>query len=216
MTPLLPQSTAFTFLVGPFLDSTDGKTRKTALTIAQASRLLSKHGGTYTQQATTGNLTHAAAGYYTMVLTTGDTDTLGHLELDIDIATALVVRRAWQIVTQDSYNALNGSGNGLRSNVLSINSLNGSAVRLALSSGQLVPGTVDNTALSPSATQFDASDITTAGVDHYKSRSIIFTSGSLAGQGCSITAYSVVGGRGRFTVSTLNNAPANGATFLIV
>ena len=212
----LPQSTSFTFRAGPFLDSTDGKTRKTALTIAQSDRKLSKAGGTYAQQSTTGNLSHDAAGFYTMTLSTTDTDTLGFLDLDIDIATALPFLRRFQIVTADTFNALNGSGNGIRSNVTAINSLTASAVRLALSTGAMVPGTVDNTALSPSSTVFQASDISTAGVDHFKSRSIIFTSGSLANQACSITGYSVVGGRGQFTVSALNAAPANGATFLIV
>lgn len=212
----LPQSTSYAFKVGPFLDSTDGKTRKTGLTIAQADRLLSKAGGVYTQQATTGSLTHSAAGFYSMTLSTGDTDTLGALELDIDIATALAVRRVFNVVTVDTFNALNGSGNGLRANAVSINSLTASAIRLALAAGQMVPGTVDNTGFTPTSTVFEASDIATAGTDHYKSRSIIFTSGTLAGQGCSITAYSVVGGRGHFTVSALNAAPANGATFLIV
>lgn len=41
----LKQSTAATIKVGPFLDSTDGDTAETGLTISQADVRLSKNGG---------------------------------------------------------------------------------------------------------------------------------------------------------------------------
>ena len=47
--PYLRQSTAQTVRFGPFLDSTDGVTAETALTIAQADMQLSKDGGAFSQ-----------------------------------------------------------------------------------------------------------------------------------------------------------------------
>lgn len=213
---LRPQNTAYTFRLGPFLDALDAKTRKTALTVTQALRQLSKAGAAYAQSATSGSLTHESVGFYPCTLASGDFDTLGSLEMDVDVATALVVRREFLVVDVDAYNALMGSGNGLRANVMAINGSTAAAIRLALSAGQMVPFTVTNAGSSPSATEFEASDVSTAGTDHYKGRSIVFTSGSLAGQMSSISAYSVVGGRGHFTVVALNAAPANAVTGLIV
>lgn len=214
---LRPQNTAYTFRVGPFLNATDAKTRMTALTIAQSARLLSKAGGSYAQSAQTGNLTHDAAGYYTCTLASGDFDTLGSLELDIDIAGALVVRREFMVVDVATYNALQGSGNGLRANVMAINDSTAAAVRQALAAGRMIPVTVTNTGFTPTTTEFEVSDFSSAGTDLLKGRSIIGLTGTgMVDQASKITAYSVVGGRGHLTVAALNAAPPNGATFLIV
>ena len=213
----LPQSTSATFRIGPFLSAIDAKTRMTALTIPQASRLLSKNGGAYTQQGTSGNLSHDAAGYYNMTLTTGDTDTLGSLELDIDIATAFVVTRKWQIIPAEAFNALvNGSGNGLRSNITAINSVSSAAAKLAAAVDLTFLGTVDTTAFTATTTQLESSDVNTAGNDHFNGRLLSFRSGSLAGQFTRITDYTVTGGRGHFTYVDLNAAPSNGTTFAIL
>lgn len=211
-----PQSTAYTFRLGPFLDSTDAKTRKTALSITQATRLLSKAGAAYAQSAQSGTLSHDAVGYYTCTLASGDFDTLGELNLDVDIATALVVKKDFLVVTTDTYNALMGSGNGLLANINAINGVTSAAAKLALASGEFYTFTVSNTGFTPIATEFEAGDLSTAGTDHFKGRTIIFTSGALKGQATDITAYSVVGGRGHFTVTALNAAPSNGMTGLII
>jgi hypothetical protein len=90
------------------------------------------------------------------------------------------------------------------------------AARLALSAGSIVTGTVDDTGFSPTTTEFEADDITTAAADHYNGRIIIFTSGTLQYQATSITDYSLATGRGHFTVPALTSAPANNSTFIIV
>lgn len=97
--------------------------------------------------------------------------------------------------------------------------LNGSAsaaVLHALAAGTMVAGTVSATGLTPTTTQFDADDITEATADHYKGRLVIFTSGAMFGQAGRIDAYSLVSGRGRFTLTTLTESPATGVTFVIV
>ncbi len=212
---LRPQNTSYTFRLGPFLSTADAKTRMTALSITQATRLLSKQGAAYAQSAQSGTLSHDSAGYYTCTLASGDFDTLGSLELDTDIALAFTKRRIFEVVTQDTYNALQGSGNGLRSNILAIGSSTAAAVRLALAANEMYTFTVDNTAFTPTTTQFESSDLATAGVDHFKGRTVIWTSGALKGQATDLSNWSVVGGRGHFTVVALNAAPANGAAGLI-
>lgn len=101
-------------------------------------------------------------------------------------------------------------------NTKRINGNANAAIRLALSAGTMVPGTVDNTALTPTTTQFEADDITEATADHYVGRSIIFTSGALLDQYTNIVDYSLESGRGRFTVQELTEAPGNNDTFLII
>ena len=101
------------------------------------------------------------------------------------------------------------------SNASAINDSNSAAVRLALSAGQIIPGTVDND-VAPSTTIFEADDITEATADHYNGRIVIFTSGNLAGQATDITDYELNGSNGKFTVTAMTEAPANDDTFVIV
>lgn len=75
----LKQSTAFTWKAGPFIDDTDGKSAKTALTIAQADIRISKNGGDYAQTHNTAGATHDEYGEYDIPLDTTDTGTLGKL-----------------------------------------------------------------------------------------------------------------------------------------
>jgi hypothetical protein len=212
----VPQGSAYTFRAGPFISLADVKTRITNATVNQSDRRISKAGAAYAQSAQSGALAHEANGFYPCTLAAGDIDTLGALALDIDVANCFKVEHKFFVVTAESYNALGGTGNGLRANIAAINSVTASAVRLALAAGQMIPFTVSNSAFTPTATEFRAGDLNTAGTDHYKGRSIVWTGGTLAGQMTDIEEYSVQGGQGHFLVTALNAAPANGATGLIV
>jgi len=88
------------------------------------------------------------------------------------------------------------------------------ATNLGAAAQTLVTGTVDGSGLTPTTTQFDTS-ITEATADHYVGRVLIWRTGALAGQQGLITAYSLVSGRGRFTLSAQTEAPANGDAFVI-
>lgn len=99
MARLLKQSTAFTFRVGPFLDSTDGVTAETGLTIAQADMQISKTGGAFAQTSASPTTTHDADGWYQCPLTTTDTATLGTLTVQIVMAGALPVWEHFMVVT---------------------------------------------------------------------------------------------------------------------
>jgi hypothetical protein len=77
------QSTAATLIVGPILDSTGAEF--TTAVIGDLS--LSKNGGTLTALAAAATLTHVANGQYTLVLTTGNLDTLGRAQITCNKAT---------------------------------------------------------------------------------------------------------------------------------
>jgi hypothetical protein len=106
--------------------------------------------------------------------------------------------------------------NQLDSNVLSVNGTAAAAARLALASANMLPGTVDITGFAPTTTQFEADDITLPTADRLKGRIIVFTSGAGQYEATDITAYSLVGGRGHFTVTALASAPADNVTFIVI
>jgi hypothetical protein len=88
--------------------------------------------------------------------------------------------------------------------------------KLSVSADTMLIGTIDDTAHSPTATEFQADDVVEATASHFVNRIIIFTSGELVKQVAKITAYELVGGRGQFTVSVMTEAPANDDTFIVV
>lgn len=110
---------------------------------------------------------------------------------------------------------LNFSGNNVLSDARAINSVAAAAIRLALSAGQIIPFTVDDT-VAPSTTVFEADDITEATADHYNGRIVVFTTGVLAGQATDITDYELNGGKGKFTVTAMTEAPGNNDTGIII
>ena len=74
---------------------------------------------------------------------------------------------------------------------------------------------VDDTAFTPTTTAFETT-ATEATTDHYKDRIVLFINGDLAGQQKACTAYALSGGRGKFTVDALTEAPGNGDRFILV
>lgn len=114
MSQILKQSTAFTFRLGPFVDSVDGNTQENALTIAYTDVLLSKAGGALTAKNDTTNLTTTGANaHYTCVLNTTDTGTLGTLRVWCHIsASALPVWQDFIVLPANVYDSLvSGSDN---------------------------------------------------------------------------------------------------------
>jgi len=77
------QSTAATLIVGPILDSTGAE--YTSAVIGDLS--ISKNGGTLTALAAAATLTHIANGQYSLVMTTGNLDTLGRLQITCNKST---------------------------------------------------------------------------------------------------------------------------------
>lgn len=78
--------------LGYFLDSEDGDTAETGLTIANTDIKLWKWGATSLANKNSGGATHMAGGVYYAVLDATDTDTLGPLVLFVHVSGALTVR----------------------------------------------------------------------------------------------------------------------------
>jgi len=102
----LKQSTSFTFRIGPFVDSTDGVTAETALSIAQADIQISKNGGAFAQTSASPTTTHDADGWYQCPLTATDTNTLGPLTVQIVMAGALPVWEHFMVVPANVYESM--------------------------------------------------------------------------------------------------------------
>jgi hypothetical protein len=106
MSTLLKQSTAVDIGMGPFVDSTDGNTAETALTITQPDIRLKKNGGAWAQKNAAQTLSHEENGWYEVSLDATDTNTLGELIVAIHESGALPVWRVFQVVPAHVYDGL--------------------------------------------------------------------------------------------------------------
>lgn len=102
----LKQSTAVEVKVGPFVDSTDGVTAETGLTITQSEVLLAKNGADWAQKNESTSLVHESNGFYRCLLDATDTNTLGLLKLQIAESGALPVWDGYTIVPANVYDSL--------------------------------------------------------------------------------------------------------------
>jgi len=105
----LKQSTAVTLKIGPFVDSTDGNTAETALTISQADVRLSKNGADIAQKTEATSCTHDELGMYDCPVDATDTGTLGRLDLVVAETGALVVRHTYMVVPANVWDSLFGA-----------------------------------------------------------------------------------------------------------
>ena len=138
----LRQSTKTSIVLGPFVDDTDGKTAETGLTVGSIDVDLYKFSNTVPQAITTsitpnasgsdsGNandMVHIANGYYSLEISTGNTDTCGPLKLTANISGALPVWASFHVVEEAIYDALfAGSATGAFTGV-SVNALTSAAI----------------------------------------------------------------------------------------
>lgn len=214
---LLKQSTASTLLLGPFLDSSDGVTAETALTISQSDVLLWKEGGTtLAQKNESTSCTHRSNGLYTCPIDATDTNTLGTFVVSVAESGALPVRQDYLVVPANVYDSFAAGTDLLQVDLQSINESTDAADNLGRSALGIVRGTSDNSAVTGTSTVFESDDVTEATADHYNGRVIVFTSGALAGQATLITDYALNGSNGQFTVSALTEAVPDDSEFVIV
>ena len=105
----LKQSTATDVELGPFVDSTDGVTAETGLTISQADCQLIKNGGAAAQKNDATSASHLAGGHYKVPLNTTDTNTLGRLRLYVNESGAVPVWRDFMVVPSNVWDSLFGA-----------------------------------------------------------------------------------------------------------
>ncbi len=96
------QSTAATFIIGPILDSTGAE--YIGAVIGDLS--LSKNGGTLTALAAAATLTHIANGQYTLVMTTGNLDTLGRAQVTCNKSTYQMPTLELMVIPATVFDAL--------------------------------------------------------------------------------------------------------------
>lgn len=104
--PWLRQSTAVDIALGPFVDSIDGVTAETALTITQADVRLKKNDNNWAQKNQASSAVHEENGWYEVSLDTTDTNTLGILRVAVNESGALPVWREFLVVPANVYDAL--------------------------------------------------------------------------------------------------------------
>ena len=105
----LKQSTSVTVKIGPFVDSTDGVTAETGLTISQADIRLTKNGGNAAQSNDTGGGTHDENGWYDITLDATDTNTLGRLQVFVNESGALPVWHEFMVVPSNVWDSFFGA-----------------------------------------------------------------------------------------------------------
>jgi hypothetical protein len=125
MTTWLKQSTATDVELGPFVDSTDGVSPETALTISQVDCQLIKNGGAAAQKNDATSATHLAGGHYKVPLNATDTGTLGRLRLYVNESGAVPVWRDFMVVPANIYDSLVGGSDYID---VSLVQVSGSAV----------------------------------------------------------------------------------------
>lgn len=106
MIPLKQSTASQEIPLGYFVDSTDGNTEKTALTIANTDIKLWKAGATSLANKNSGGATHISNGIYYAVLDATDTDTLGPLVIFVHVTGALPVRLECRVMPANVYESL--------------------------------------------------------------------------------------------------------------
>jgi hypothetical protein len=111
----LRQSTASQEVsLGYFVDSTDGNTEETALTIANTDVKLHKNGATTLANKNSGGATHISNGIYYIVLDATDTDTLGLLTIYCHPSGALPVKVECCVLNAVVYDSLIAASDNLQ------------------------------------------------------------------------------------------------------
>jgi len=168
----------------------------------------------------------SAEAYITLTVDFDSVTGVNHVKIDLSGDAFFAVAKDYQVVvTTGTVGGVSVVGETVatfsienRFDEVDVTKLNGSAanaVLLSAAAGTMETGTVDND-VAPSATVFEADDITEATTDHFKDRVILFTSGTLLKQAKTITGYVLNGANGQFTCNAFTEAPANDDTFIIV
>jgi len=210
----IKQSTAVKLRCGPFVDSVDGVTPETGITLGAADQAeILKHDGAATTDisSNTWAAITGADGWYDLSLSTSDTGTLGMATVVVqDSSICLPVFKDIMIVPANIYDSW-FSTDYQQVDVIQINSLTQAATSLSRGANCLIIGTCG----ASSTTTNIVSGLTTS-TDKFNGRIITFaantTTTALQGQSTDITATD---GSGNLTVTALTTAPVSGDTYAI-
>lgn len=156
MTIFLRQSTASQEVpLGYFVDSTDGNTEETALTIANTDIKVWKTGATTLANKNIGGGTHISNGIYYAVLDATDTDTIGPLRLFIHVSGALAVKVDCVVLDEAVYDALFGT----TALATATNITAAAGITLAdgaITAAKIAAGAIDAAAMNVTGSEFTA------------------------------------------------------------
>jgi len=210
----LKQSTASQEIpLGYFVDSTDGNTEETGLTIANTDIKLWKNGGTTLANKNSGGATHISNGIYYAVLDATDTDTLGPMVIFVHVSGALTVRLECCVLAANVFDSLVGNTDKLDVNTAEIAGSNVStstaqigvnvvnAAGTAWGSGAITSGVFASGAITATAIAADAigaSELATDAVTEiaagvWNSARATYTAAGSFGQGVASVQGNVTG-----------------------
>jgi hypothetical protein len=208
---LLKLSTAATVVVGPVLDA-DGA----AVTTATVTDFSIAKNGTVAA-LTTETVTHSVNGYYTIALTTTNTNTLGRLDIITNDSAMSMANHRYNVLPADTYEELLTTGiadavwdEDNRDHLLAHSTgKNLDTVRKAnyVTDGTVAAGgTPTTTTFRTTLTQPD---------DTYDHQTLLFLTGNLEGESKPILSYSQT--NGEITLDeALTEAPVAGNEFVIL
>jgi len=151
----LKQSTASQEIpLGYFVDSTDGNTEETALTIANTDIKLWKMGATTLANKNSGGATHISNGVYYCVLDATDTDTLGALVVFVHVSGALSVRVECEVLAANVYDSMIAASDKLTVHADEIT--NGLITAAAIATGAIDADAIADNAIDAGAIAADA------------------------------------------------------------
>ncbi len=117
----LKQSTGVTISLGPFLDTTDGNTAETAITLEDTEIWVSKNGlALANPNETTNAVVDGALGYFMKAIDATDTATVGVLRIVAKDAAALIVDQTYTVLPANVYDSLIGGTDLLQADMTQI------------------------------------------------------------------------------------------------
>lgn len=178
----LRQSTAVDVKIGPFVDSTNGDTEETALTISNTDVILSKNGQTGAAKSDVTACAHAEDGMYNCELDATDTNTVGQLTIGVHEAGSLFVRHDFQVIEENVYDAWFAASAAAGTDLASVLTDTGTSIP-ALLPAALVGGRIDANvgAISADATAADNAEAFFDGTGYAGTGNVIPTVTTLTG-----------------------------------
>jgi hypothetical protein len=118
----LEKGSSAIIMAGPAIASSDGYTPSTALALTTAPAIrLSKNGAAYGNRGSTIAVASTYAGYYSVSLSSNDTDTLGRLRISIyKSSTHIPFWEDFTVITSNVYDSLYGGSTYLQTDVRTI------------------------------------------------------------------------------------------------
>ena len=175
--------------LGYFVDSTDGNTEETALTIKNPDIKIWKSGATTLANKNSGGGTHISNGIYYAVFDATDTDTIGPGKIFVHVSGALVFECPFIVLDEAVYDAMfgttalatTGAAMTLASGAITSSTFAASSGLSPITSGTAQSGSTSSTIKL--AAGASASD------DFYNDQTVVIHTGTGAGQSRVITDY---------------------------